>query len=183
MVPSPSRSARVPMSRGVRTALRPKSRTRCAPCSGCISFATSQTDRLSGRQSSSPNLAQVWELAACAAFKDAFDKRLAEASQEEEESGLTAERKREIERNLEHNVSRHPCRVHIHPAHTAPPNTRSGPTYLLTPLVLALLASDVYIIIHLMVFFITISEMSMLTLTVSWVYRCRFRLLGIRRSW
>jgi len=48
--------------------------------------------------------AEVWDLAACAAFKDAFDKRLAEAAAAEEEGGLTAERARELQRALEHNI-------------------------------------------------------------------------------
>jgi len=47
---------------------------------------------------------EVWDLAACAAFKDAFDKRLAEAAAAEEEGGLTAERSRELQRELEHNI-------------------------------------------------------------------------------
>ena len=47
---------------------------------------------------------QVWDLAACAAFKDAFDKRLAEAAAAEEEGNLTAERARELQRALEHNI-------------------------------------------------------------------------------
>jgi len=47
---------------------------------------------------------EVWDMAACAAFKDAFDKRLKEASDAEEEGGLTAERAREIQRQLEHNI-------------------------------------------------------------------------------
>ena len=47
---------------------------------------------------------EVWDMAACCAFKDAFDKRLAEASAAEEEGGLTAERAREIQRELEHNI-------------------------------------------------------------------------------
>ena len=48
---------------------------------------------------------EVWDLAACAAFKDAFDKRLAEAAAAEEEGGLTAERARELQRMLEHNIT------------------------------------------------------------------------------
>jgi len=47
---------------------------------------------------------EVWDMAACAAFKDAFDKRLAEAAAAEEEGGLTAERSRELQRTLEHNI-------------------------------------------------------------------------------
>ena len=47
---------------------------------------------------------EAWDIAACAAFKDAFDKRLQEASREEEEGGLTAERQREIQRALEHDI-------------------------------------------------------------------------------
>jgi len=47
---------------------------------------------------------EVWDIAACAAFKDAFDRRLAEAASEEEEGGLTAERSRELQRMLEHNI-------------------------------------------------------------------------------
>jgi len=47
----------------------------------------------------------VWDLAACAAFKDAFDKRLAEAAAAEEEGNLTAERARELQRMLEHNIT------------------------------------------------------------------------------
>jgi len=48
---------------------------------------------------------EVWDLAACAAFKDAFDKRLAEAAAAEEEGNLTAERARELQRMLEHNIT------------------------------------------------------------------------------
>jgi hypothetical protein len=48
---------------------------------------------------------EVWDLAACAAFKDAFDRRLAEAAAAEEEGGLTAERSRELQRELEHNIT------------------------------------------------------------------------------
>ena len=48
---------------------------------------------------------EVWDMAACAAFKDAFDKRLAEASAAEEEAGMTAERARELQRMLEHNIT------------------------------------------------------------------------------
>ena len=47
---------------------------------------------------------EVWDMAACAAFKDAFDKRLKEASEAEGEEGVTAERAREIQRELEHNI-------------------------------------------------------------------------------
>ena len=47
---------------------------------------------------------EVWDLAACAAFKEAFDKRLQEASEAEEEGGLTAERTREIQRQLEQSI-------------------------------------------------------------------------------
>jgi hypothetical protein len=47
---------------------------------------------------------EVWEIACLAAFKDAFDKRLAEAAAQEEEGGLTAERQRELARTLEHNI-------------------------------------------------------------------------------
>ena len=47
---------------------------------------------------------EVWDLAACATFKDAFDKRLAEASAAEEEGSLTAERSREIQRQLEQSI-------------------------------------------------------------------------------
>jgi len=47
---------------------------------------------------------EVWDMAACAAFKDAFDKRLAEAAAAEEEGGLTAERSRELQRMLEHSI-------------------------------------------------------------------------------
>ena len=47
---------------------------------------------------------EVWDMAACAAFKDAFDKRLAEAAAAEEEGNLTAERARELQRALEHNI-------------------------------------------------------------------------------
>jgi len=48
---------------------------------------------------------EVWDMAACAAFKDSFDKRLAEAAAAEEEGGLTAERARELQRALEHNIT------------------------------------------------------------------------------
>jgi len=48
---------------------------------------------------------EVWDMAACGAFKDAFDKRLAEAAAAEEEGGLTAERARELQRMLEHNIN------------------------------------------------------------------------------
>ena len=44
-------------------------------------------------------------MAACAAFKDAFDRRYQEAAALEEEGGLTAERTREIQRELEHNIT------------------------------------------------------------------------------
>ena len=52
----------------------------------------------------SEDIDEVWDLAACAAFKDAFDKRLKEASEAEEEGGLTAERAREIQRQLEQSI-------------------------------------------------------------------------------
>merc|ERR1719230_782583 len=52
-----------------------------------------------------PEGEEVWDMAACAAFKDAFDKRLAEASAAEGKEGLTAERAREIQRQLEHNIN------------------------------------------------------------------------------
>ena len=48
---------------------------------------------------------EVWDMAACAAFKDAFDKRLAEAQAAEEEGGLTAERARELQRMLETSIT------------------------------------------------------------------------------
>ena len=48
---------------------------------------------------------EVWDMAACAAFKDAFDKRLQEASAAEEEGGLTAERSRELQRMLETSIT------------------------------------------------------------------------------
>jgi len=48
---------------------------------------------------------EVWDMAACAAFKDAFDKRLAEASAAEEEGDLTAERSRELQRMLETSIT------------------------------------------------------------------------------
>ena len=48
---------------------------------------------------------EVWDMAACAAFKDAFDRRYQEAAALEEEGGLTAERTREIQRELEHNIT------------------------------------------------------------------------------
>jgi len=48
---------------------------------------------------------EVWDMAACAAFKEAFDKKMSDAQAEEEEGGLTAERQREIQRNLEHNIT------------------------------------------------------------------------------
>jgi len=51
-----------------------------------------------------PEMEETWDFAACAAFKDAFEKRLAEAAKAEEEAGLTAERQREIARELEHNI-------------------------------------------------------------------------------
>jgi len=47
---------------------------------------------------------EVWDLATCAAFKVAFDARIADKHALEEEGGLTAERKREIERELEHDI-------------------------------------------------------------------------------
>jgi len=48
---------------------------------------------------------EVWDMAALSAFKDAFDKRLAEASAAEEEGGLTAERSRELQRMLETSIT------------------------------------------------------------------------------
>ena len=48
---------------------------------------------------------EAWDIAACAAFKDAFEKRVADAAKAEDEEGLTAERQREIMRELEHNIT------------------------------------------------------------------------------
>ena len=65
----------------------------------CIDNGNSETTPLD------PAGTEVWDMAACAAFKDAFDKRLKEAQEEEEGGELNAERQREIQRMLEHNIT------------------------------------------------------------------------------